>query len=63
MFSQTFCSIVYYGGPGVCFCATQLSAWVAIILLSLNCLTHNSARGFSVPSDCTSVARQFSTNQ
>ena len=54
--SQTFCPIVHRGGPGVCFCAVLLSAWVAIVLHSRNCLTCSSARGFSVPSDCASVA-------
>jgi hypothetical protein len=33
-----------------------LSAWVAIILHSPNCLTHCSARGLSDPSPCTGVA-------
>jgi len=56
VFSQTFCSIVYCGGPGICFCAVLLSAWIAIILLSCNCLTHSSTRGFSDPSDCAGVA-------
>ena len=55
-FSQTFCPFVHRARPGVCFCAAQLSAWVTIILHSLNCLTCNSTRGFSVPSDCASVA-------
>src|SRR6266853_4882107 len=54
--SQTFCPIVHYGGPGMCFCTVLLSAWVTIVLLSHNCLTCNSARGFSVPSDCASIA-------
>ncbi len=53
--SQTFCPFTHQGGPGVCFCAIQLSAWVAIVLLSLNCLTHSSARGFSAPSACAGV--------
>src|SRR6266851_6063644 len=54
--SQTFCPFVHWGRPGVCFCVVRLSAWVAIILLSLNCLTRSSARGFSAPSACASVA-------
>ena len=54
--SQTFCSFVHCGGPMVCFCAALLSTWVTITLLSVKGLTHNSTRGFSVPSDCASVA-------
>ena len=55
-FSQTFYPFVHWARPGFCFYAAQLSAWATIILCSLNCLTHNSTRGFSVPSDCASVA-------
>src|SRR6267154_4527546 len=54
--SQTFCPFVHLGGPRGWFCAFLLSAWVIIILLSLNCLTHSSARGLSPPSACAGVA-------
>src|SRR5216683_6101818 len=54
--SQTFCPFVHLGGPGECFCAVLLSACVAIVLLSFNCLTCNSTRGLSAPFACASVA-------
>src|SRR6266851_3486109 len=54
--SQTFCPIVHLGGPRGWFCAFLLSAWVAITLLSRNCLTRSSARGLSPPSACAGVA-------
>jgi len=38
------------------FHATLLSAWVAIILLSISFLTHCSAKGLSDPSPCTGIA-------
>src|SRR6266853_1343530 len=54
--SQTFCPFVHLGGPEEYLCAALLSAWVIITLLSLNCLTHSSARGLSPPSACARVA-------
>jgi hypothetical protein len=55
MLSQTFCPFVHHGMSGVCFCATLLSAWVAIIRLSISFLTRCSARGLSDPSPCARV--------
>ena len=56
MLSQTLCPFVQHGMSGECFCATLLSAWVVIILLSISFLTCCSTRGLSDPSPCTSVA-------
>jgi hypothetical protein len=40
----------------MCFCAALLSAWVAIILLSISHLTRCSTRGLSDPSPCVGLA-------
>jgi hypothetical protein len=55
MLSQTFCPFVHCGMFGEWFCATLLSAWVAIIRLSINFLTRCSAKGLSDPSPCTGI--------
>jgi len=54
--SQTFCPFVHRGIFGEWFCAALLSAWVAIIRLSISFLTRCSARGLSDPSPCVGVA-------
>jgi hypothetical protein len=54
--SQTFCPFVHHGIFGAWFCAALLSAWVAIIRLSISFLTRCSARGLSDPSPCAGVA-------
>jgi hypothetical protein len=54
--SQTFCPFVHHGTFGEWFCAALLSAWVAIIRLSISFLTRCSARGLSDPSPCAGVA-------
>jgi hypothetical protein len=54
--SQTFCPFVHCGMFGEWFCATLLSAWVAIIRLLISFLTQCSARGLSDPSPCAGVA-------
>jgi hypothetical protein len=54
--SQTFCPFVHRGMFGEWFCVALLSAWVAIILLSISFLTQCSARGLSDPSPCAGVA-------
>ena len=54
--SQTFCPFVQRGMFGEWFCAALLSAWVAIIRLSISFLTRCSARGLSDPSPCTGIA-------
>jgi hypothetical protein len=54
--SQTFCPFVHRGMFGEWFYAALLSAWVAIIRLSISFLTRCSARGLSDPSPCTGVA-------
>jgi hypothetical protein len=54
--SQTFCPFVNLRVSVGCFCTAWLSAWVAIVLHSPNCLTHCLAKGLSDPSPCASIA-------
>jgi hypothetical protein len=54
--SQTFCPLTNLGVGVGCFCAVWLSAWVARVLHSPNCLTRCLARGLSDPSPCAGVA-------
>ena len=56
MLSHTFCPLAHQGLSSDCFCAALLSAWVAIILLSPNCLMCCSASGLSNPSTYIGVA-------